>query len=833
VKKYLLLLLLIPTLIMSQDKDGKRFEFTVTGSVLDTLNNEGLSFAALSFIRLKDDQLITGGICNEQGVFTIEKVPAGVYDLLIEYMGYAPKTISGLKIMPDRKPQVDGVSGSTYAVGQAKLNLGVFYLSKFVDELQEIELVEEKAFVVQGIDRKVFHVGQDLTSTGGTAIELMEKLPSVQVDMDGNISLRGSDQVRLYVDGKPSLLNSSDLLETTPSSMIESVELITNPSAKFSPEGMAGIINIVLKKNKKAGFNGNVALTVGYPNRNNFTALLNRRTEKLNVFGSYSIMDRNGSFELEREKHTYFSEDTFHLYQDKWGVNNRKSHTFKGGVDYTPNEHTSVSLQGKYSPSERLNMDTVHYNEITIDGVNEYDRLAESESVQGQWDIDLSGMKDWESGLHLDFNVNQSHHTMDKSDLYTKTILNIIDLGFGGCPIYEQLSNNRIDEQLESKLDFSYGNEDHGKWEWGLSARTRKIDQNLFIDTIYIDSHFSETDSFVYNKDLENHFIYDDAVYAAYATYARAFGLWSFQTGLRSEQANTESYLENNDSTYKADYLELYPSLHLNYKLDESSSIQASYSRRVNRPGFHSLNPFPKYSDPYNLRMGNPFLKPEFVNSVEMGYQKFGEGTTFSASIYAKDINDMQRRYISVDSNHVSTVTYQNLNGSVDIGFEFMWSKEVSRTFNFMLSSNIYHSKMDASNLTTEYDESTIGMRSGFNAGWKKNGHKIQLSGWVRPGGEVGQGKMKTMFSTDLAYSRPVFSDKGKFTLKISDIFNTRGFGIDTRGPMFDQSFEYKRQSRYVIVSLSCSFGDQSNDRQHRKGGLRDTNGGDMDGGFF
>nr|MCS5663185.1 TonB-dependent receptor [Flavobacteriales bacterium] len=773
--------------------------------------------AALSFIRLKDDQLITGGICNEEGIFTIKKVPAGVYHLLIEYMGYAPKIIDKIRVIPNRRDRSD-------CSKQVKLDLGVFYLSRSVDELQEIELVEEKAFVVQGIDRKVFTVGQDLTSTGGTATELMEKLPSVQVDMDGNISLRGSDQVRLYVDGKPSLLSSSDLLETTPSSMIESVELITNPSAKFSPEGMAGIINIVLKKNRKAGFNGNVALTIGHPYKNNFTALLNRRTEKLNISGSYSFMDRNGSFELEREKHTYFSEDTFHLYQDKWGVNNRKSHTFKGGVDYTPNEHTSVSLQGKYSPSERLNMDTVHYNETTIDGVNEYDRLAESESVQGQWDIDLSGKKDWENGLHLNFNVNQSHNTKDKSDMYTETILNIIDPGFGGYPLYEQLSNNRTDEQFESKLDFSYGNEDHGKWEWGLSARTREIDQD----------QFSEGDhTFVDNTHLENHFIYDDAVYAAYATYARAFGLWSFQTGLRSEQANTESYLENNDSTYKADYLELYPSLHLNYKLDESSSIQASYSRRVNRPGFHSLNPFPKYSDPYNLRMGNPFLKPEFVNAVEMGYQKFGEGTTFSASVYAKDINDMQRRYISVDSNNVSTLTYQNLNGSLDIGFEFMWSKKVSKTFNFMLSSNIYHSKMDASNLTTEYDESTIGMRSGFNAGWKKNGHKVQLSGWVRPGGEVGQGKMKTMFSTDLAYSRSVFYDNGKFTLKVSDIFNTRGFGIDTRGPMFDQSFEYKRQSRYVTMSLSCNFGDQNNDRQHRKRGLRDTNGGDMDGGFF
>ena len=827
-KKYLLFALLIPSLLMAQSrgKEGQKPEFIVTGTVLDTLSNKGLSFATLSFISPKNDQLITGGICDDDGVFTIEKVPAGPYKLLIEYIGYAPKIVEGVKVMRDRSAKVDGVSGGTTAVGQSKLDLGVFYLSKSAEQLQEIELVEEKALIVQGIDRKIFNVGQDITSSGGTAIELMEKLPSVQVDMDGNISLRGSDQVRLYVDGKPSMLSSSELLETMPSSMIESVELITNPSAKFSPEGMAGIINIVLKKNKKAGFNGNVSATIGYPNRNNFTALVNRRSEKLNIFGSYSFMDRNGAFTSESEKHTYFSEDTFHLYQDKWGENNRLSHTFKGGLDYTPNESSSISLQGKYSPSERLNIDTVHYEETTIDGPSSYDRLTESSTLQGNWDVDLSGKKKWDSGLKLDFSANKSYNSKEKSNLYTETILNTIDPEFGGYPRYEQLGNNRFNHQFESKLDFSYGNDDEGKLEWGVSSRIRKIDQDQFTE---VDSTLEGT--WIDNKHLENNFIYDEVVYAGYVTYAKSYGVFSYQAGLRAEQVNTYSELVNDSSIYESDYFKLYPSLHLNYKLDESSSLQASYSRRVNRPGFHSLNPFPEYSDPYNLRMGNPFLKPEFVNAVEMGYQKFAQGTTFSASVYAKDVNDMQRRYITVDSNNVSTVTYRNLNGSVDIGLEFMWSKQLTKTFNFMVSSNVYHSQMDASNLTSEYNESTFGMWSSFNAGWKKNGHKIQLSGWVSPGAEVGQGKMKTMFSTDLAYSRPVLSDKGKLTVKISDLFNTRAFGIDTHGPMFDQSFVYKRQSQFLTVNLSFNFGDQSKNGQHRKGGSRD--GGDMDGGFF
>ena len=825
--KYLVLLLLLPSLVLAQGKNREKMrpEFTVVGSVLDSLNSKGLSFATVSFLNSESQSLVTGGICDDKGAFNILKVSAGSYNLLIEYIGYEPRIIKNITVNRSRNMQVDGISGGA-STGNYAVNLGDFKLLKSVEQLQEVELIEEKALIVQGIDRKIFNVGQDITSTGGTAIELMEKLPSVQVDMDGNISLRGSSQVRLYVDGKPSMLSSSELLETMPSSMIESVELITNPSAKFSPEGMAGIINIVLKKNKDAGFNGNVSATIGYPNRNNFTALVNRRSEKLNIFGSYSFMDRNGAFSSESEKHTYFTEDTFHLYQDKSGVNNRFSHSFKGGVDYTPNETTSFSLQGKLTPSVRSNMDTVHFNESSQFGDSIYDRLTESKINQNSWDVDFSGKKIWESGLVADFTANKSRNLRNRTNLFTQTGSNELSSMIGNYVTLEHIGTDRVDDQLEVKLDFSYGDDELGKIEWGVNARTRKIDQDQFteqdttLEGIWIDmSH------------LENHFIFDDEVYAAYATYAKTMGVWSYQAGLRAEQVYVNSYLENTDSLYNDDYFEFYPSMHLNYKLDENSSIQASYSRRVNRPRFYSLNPFPEYSDPFNFRMGNPFLRPEFVNSVELGYQKFAKGTTFSASVYAKDVNDMHRRFISVDSNSVSTVTYRNLNGSFDIGLEFMWSKQLTKTFNFMISSNLYHSKMDASNLTTEFDESTFGMWTSFNTGWKKNGHKIQLSGWVSPGANVGQGRMQTMFSTDLAYSRPVLSDKGKLTMKISDIFNTRQFGIETSGVMFDQSFVYKRQSRFLTLSLSYNFGDQSNSRQQRKGGSRD--GGEMEGGFF
>ena len=810
-------------LVVAQESYTKKEAptFTVSGAVLDFDDENGLPFAALSFLNAEDKSLVTGGICDNLGNFSIENVKGSTYTLLIEYIGYEPMFINDVKVRRPKNSQMDRSKSANLTV-----DIGAYKIKKSINQLDEVELVEEKAMIVQEIDRKIFNVGQDITNTGGSAIELMEKLPSVEVDIDGNISLRGSNQVRLFVDGKPSMLTSSELLETLPSSMIESIELITNPSAKYSPEGMAGIINVVLKKNDKAGFNGTVTATVGYPTRNNFTTLLNRRTKKLNIFGSYGYMDRSSWFKSESESFNYpDSTTTNYLFQEKSGIQERNSHTFKGGIDFTPNESSSYSLQGNFSPSTRSKMDTINYTEIDSTVPNRFDRLNSSDTEQESWTIDFNGKKDWESGVHLDFSVNQSRNTKNNYGLFTETLLDNNDPGFGVYPLIEQLSSDRNDGQFEAKIDFTYGAKETGKVEWGLSTRTRDIDQNLFTE---LDS---TTNGWVDNSNLENQFIFEDVVYSAYAIYAKSFGVIGMQAGLRAEDVYTSSNLVNDTSTYNNDYFKLYPSFYLTYQLDESTSLQASYSRRVNRPGFYQLNPFPEYSDPFNLRMGNPYLNPEFINSYELGYSKYAKGTTLSASVYAKDLNNMQRRFIEVDSTNVSTVTYRNLNGSFDVGIEFMWSKQVSETFNFMISSNLFHSQMDASNLTNEFDESTFGMRANFNMAYKKNGQKLQLSGWIRPGNSVGQGRMETMLSSDLAYSRPVLSNKGRLTLKISDLFNTRRFGIDTSGANFDKSFWYKRQSQAINLSLSYNFGDQSNNKQ-RRGGYRDS-GGDMDGGFF
>lgn len=808
-KKHLIFLVLLPSLVLAQNysRDSAISERILSGFVLDSLSQNSLPYASISLLDSESSSRLKGSICDQNGGFSIEKIPVGSYDLLIEYMGYTPKLLKGVEV---RKQDV-------------QINIGPILLRKFVEELQEVELLEKNTFVVQEIDKKVFNVSQDEANSSGSALGLMQSLPSVEVDVEGNVSLRGSDQVRLYVDGKSSLQSSSDLLENLPASMIESVELITNPSVKYSPEGMSGIINIVLKKNKARGFNGSGSLTMGYPDRRNFSATINRRSKKLNLYSSYSIMAREGAFTSESEKQTYFDEETFYLKQDKRGGDYRKSHTLKAGLDFTPNPRNYFTLEGKFIPSERIGKDTVLYNQTSVNGFSSFDRLTHSASVNGSSEFSLSGRSEWSNGLKSDLYLSQSNQSIDKSDHYTETLLNQNDW-VGNAPIYEQLTNERVDDKFESKLDFSIGNEDHGKWEWGLSYRIRQMDQDQFSDlgSTYLDG-----------SSLDNRFVYEDEVYAAYLNYAKAYGLWSFQTGLRAEQMSTRSYLDQIDSVYTTSYHSLYPSLYLSYNMDELSSVQVSYSRRVNRPKFRALNPFPKYSDPYNLRMGNPFLKPEFVNSYELGFQKYNQGGSFTASVFAKDIHDKQRRFIAVDSNNVSRVTYQNLNSTLNVGVEFLWSKKISSRLNLRLGSSIYHSKMDASNLTSTYEQSAIRMRSNFNFSWSMKGHKLQISGWVRPGGQVGQGKMKTMFNTDLVYAKNIFSDKGKFTVKISDVFNTSGFGIDTYGKMFDQSFSYKRQSRILSISLSCNFGrnNESPSSRKKKGNYNSPR--DTDGGYF
>lgn len=828
-KRYLLVLFFVPFFAVAQQGRGAASErptITVVGEVVDSLTNNKLSFATVSFVKSETGALVTGGICNDKGVFSVDGVQMDSYNILIEYMGYSPKVIENLSLKPKR----GGMSASSnFSMDPQKgliYTLETVVLSKASSQIQEVELVEEKALVVQGIDRKVFNVSQDITSNDGSAIELMEKLPSVQVDIDGNVSLRGSDQVRLYVDGKPSMLSSSELLETMPASMIENVELITNPSAKFSPEGMAGIINIVLKKNKKAGLNGQLSASVAYPIKNNFTALLNRRSGKLNLFGSYSFMDRGNEFNYKSEMNVYDGDTIARTLENKTGQHSRLSHNFKGGVDFTPNQNTSFSLQGKYTLTDNLSKDTIDNRLFEVfsdeEGLQQENLLltdsmyTTSNTDQNSWDIDFSGKHKFDNDLKMDFVINKSRNERDKLNEHERLLATRDSI----------LDNKRYDDQFESKLDFSYGDEKDGKFEWGLSARTRKIDEEQ--KGSYYDI---TTEAWVNDTLISNHFIYSDEVYAAYLTYAKSIGSWSYQAGLRAEQMNSNSELVSADS-YNNDYFEFYPSAHLNYHLDETASVHASYSRRVNRPRASMLNPFPRYSAVSSKMIGNPFLKPEFVSAFEIGYQKFAQGTTFSTSVYAKDISEKQNRFTYIDSNNVSITTHENMATAFDLGFEIMYSKQLTKTFNFMLSSNIYKSVVDASNLTEDFNDETWGSWSSFNFGYKKNGHKVQLSGWLSPSREIGQGTMKTMFSSDIAYSRPVLNDKGKLTVKYSDIFNTRKHAMELTGPNFDREFEFRRQSQFLTFSFSYNFGEQSKNKSYRKGS-RGAGGDDMDGGMF
>ncbi len=829
-KKYVFLLLIIPHALLAQARRGagdQKPTLTVTGEVVDSITGQYLPFATVSFLHQETNQLITGGICNEIGEFSISDIAMNSYTLLVEYMGYEPKSIGNLRLVPNRAEMTSGTSNFSRSDAGLVYALGNVGLSKSADLIQEVELVEEKALVVQGIDRKIFNVSQDITSSGGTAIELMEKLPSVQVDVDGNVSLRGSDQVRLYVDGKPSMLSSSELLETMPASMIENVELITNPSAKFSPEGMAGIINIVLKKNKKSGLNGQLLTSVAYPIKNNFTALLNRRSDKLNLFGSYSFMDRPRTFEYESTMNVYNGDTISRILENKTGLGTKKSHSFKGGIDYTPNDRTSFSLQTSYTLSDNINNDTIDNTTYDIlSDASDPDLLnstllidsmyTKSITDQTNWNVDLSGKHKFKNEVNMDFVLNKSRNVRDKNNTYNRLLASRDSI----------IDNKRNNNQFETKVDFAYGTEQAGKFEWGVSARKREFDESQ--NGSYYDVNL---EAWVNDSLISNQFIYSDEVYSTYLTYAKAFGSWSYQAGLRTEQMYTNSNLVG-AGQYNNDYLEVYPSAYLNYSLDETSSFNASYSRRVNRPRTGMLNPFPRYSSVSSKMIGNPYLMPEFVSAFEIGYQKFGRGTTFSTSVYAKDITNKHSRFTYVDSNNISITTHENMAGAFDLGFEMMYSKQLTPTFNFMLSTNIYKSFVDATNLTTEYNDETWGSWSSFNFGYKKNGHKIQLSGWVSPGRDIGQGTMKTMFSSDIAYSTSILKESGKLTIKYSDIFKSRRYAMDLTGPGFDRSFEFRRQNQFLTFSLTFNFGEQlkSKSYKRRSGG---SGGDDMDGGYF
>ncbi|RLJ77616.1 TonB-dependent receptor domain-containing protein [Pedobacter alluvionis] len=773
----------------------------ITGVLKDAKTQETIPFATAILIdkaTAKNAKIVQTDV---NGAFVMTEIPTGTFTFKISFVGYQTMVRDNVTIT---------ASTGTLNFGDIKMNAAKGNV------LSEITVTGQKQGMQMGIDKKIFAVDQSVISEGGSAGDLLQNVPSVSTDMDGNVSLRGSSGVKVLIDGKPSLIaggNVAQILQSIPASSIESVEVITNPSAKYDAEGQSGIINIVLKKNTKLGFNGSVALTAG--NRDNYNANTNLsfQNSKVNIYGNYGYRYGNrvgGGF----QDITYKSDSlrTRFASQNTVSKSLDKGHNAKAGIDYYLTPKSVISLSGGFNSrdnerNEQLDIRQLDKNQSPVLLSN---RTNSTDGFGTSYDANLDYVQKFKKPKEeLSFNFGYSYGTNNSNQYYSTNTTNR-----NGVPIDETLSLQRVfntgnNTNYNIQTDYALPVGKAGKIEVGYRSQIRLGENDQYADSILTNSSI-----YISNNKLINGFDSKDQVHALYFNYQNQIKDFGYQIGLRGEDARLDTHLEgytNNVLTTaegNIHYKRIYPSVFLTQKLTGDNQLQLSYTRRVNRPRPWDTNPFLDVSDPLNYRGGNPNLLPEDVHSFELGYSKYWKKVTLTSSLYFRQTNDVIQRVRSTPVNGIITSTPQNLTNQINSGLELIGRFDLIKALNFTTNVNLYQAKFAGD---ARFD---IPSSSGFSWNANLTGNltvvkslSLQVRGDYRAPEVMAQGKRNAMYGIDGGAKYDFPNKKASLSFNVRDVFNTRRWSMTTEDRATIVDFERQFQGTMGNLTFSYRFG--------------------------
>lgn len=774
----------------------------LTGKIVDIKTNLPIEFATVSLFLESAKQPVKVVQADLEGSFNIGNVTDGTYVLKISFLGYQPYTSDSLRL---------NSSALVKDLGTVKM------LPAKSTVLNEVVIEAERSSISLGIDRKVFSVDQSLISEGGSATDLLANIPSVSVDIDGNVNLRGTNNVRVLIDGKPSALgggNIAQILQSLPASAIESIELVTNPSSKYDPEGQSGIINIVLKKNKKIGLNGAISASAGSFNNYNASSNLSYRDEKINLYGNYSF--RNGNRIGGGYNKTQFLTTSGLVNNSTASNRNDLNNTIKLGADYYINPKTTIGLSGNLNHRDNNSFENLDYLFFNVP-----DQTGSSFRTSDRTGDDL--------GYDLSFDFRhefaQKDHNITSNISFGQSSENAIQnfdqefftsAGLKRDSVDRRMNDNsEFSNTLNVQIDYSLPITGNQKFEAGFRTSIRRDDESQYSEV------FSTINNdFNIDYGLSNRFALDDQVYALYSSYqnqlTKNFG---FQVGLRTEQAYLNTVYkafgtsDNNAALGRLDYLRVYPSVFLTQKLNNAQQLQLSYTRRVNRPRGWQINPFADVSDPNNIRMGNPGLRPEDINSFELSYLKYFKAVTFTTSVYYRQVNDVvQGIRLPLPDNAAATLTqFFNLTLNRSSGLELISKADLSKAISITSNLNLFYSQFKGN------EEFNIRSSDGFNWNVNLTGNvkftknlTAQFNGQYMAPRVGAQGRSLGMYGLDAALKLDVLKNKaGSVSFNMRDIFNSRRWGQTTETEFFLQESGRRMRGRLANLTFSYRFGQQ------------------------
>ena len=794
-KIFLILTLLFSAYINSQENN-----LTISGKIIDSDFNTPLEYATISIYDSKKQNLINGVISDNSGFFSIE-LTKGLYDLKIEYISFETKTLEKIDV-------------------QNSIDLGIISLSINENLLDEIEVIGEKTEIEIKLDKTVYNIGKDLTLKGSSVSDVLDNLPSLEVDIDGNVSLRGNQSVRILINGKPSGLvgiSSNDALKQFPSESVEKVEVITSPSARYNAEGTAGIINIVLRKNKLAGLNGSASLNLGDPRRVGISTNLNFRTKKISLFGNIgdnSTKYING-FKNETEYFTGREKNNF-LYENGERNSERNSNYYNGGIEYFFDEKTSFVASFVNNSSDGLT-NTSNLIDQTFDNINSLsERLEDENEIDENKEFSFNFSKKFNDKGHeltIDYQKEKSFEIESSSILNSKL-----------KPIYVRYLSEKIitDENQNSELykfDYVLPIGEEGQLEAGF----RRSNQHQKID--YLVEKEDNLGNYISDKNLSNTLLYNEKVNAYYTQYGNKKNNFSFLLGLRFEESITNvTQVVNGDNTKKK-YNDFFPTLNLALELKEDETITLGYNRRIRRARSYFINPFPSRSSITNIFQGNPNIEPTYSNGIDLGYLKRFSQTTINGSIYFRKstgeftfITESTGESVLVNGNLVPVIrrTPINLASNSQTGVEFNVNYTQSKLWRVRGNINFFESDLKGEYNGVVYDSKNFSWSGGLN-----NYLKIfssvdwQTSLSYRAPQKTAVSNRKARISSNTALSKDLMKDKLTLTFKVNDIFETQKWRIESFNENYRSYSESSwRGGRNFELNLIYRFNQKKSDRK-------------------
>lgn len=775
----------------------------IAGKLVDAATGDPVSYAHVSLMRAADSVRVENGLSDDAGRFFLQ-AKNGTFVLEVSFIGYETHY---------RNISLEG----------EMQQLGRINLSPSSKELQAVTVEGAAKLLSSDGEKRIYDVQKTILSEGGSAIDVLETLPSIQLDEEGNLSLRGSGNVLIYINGRPSNMSGDDpesVLEQFPADAIERVELITNPSSRYDAQGVGGIINIILKKNRLQGTNGQLNASVG--NRNKYTVggNVNYRKNKLNVNLGYSFQYRQTFLESETARQNTVAGLSPFFEQDYYTENYDPNHLLRLNADYNISETWVFTVFSNINYRLRDRERTYNTRHLdanrSIDSANVRNLLEEQVRYNAEGGFSL-GWDSKDDRQTFTFMSSINHQNRDRIEFFDEQFFNEM-----GNEVFAEQREQIYGRPIVSTLgilqaDYTNRIADHFTIEAGLKST---------LNTEYREQTFESRDinsgSFETNSLIADQFTFNEHVHAAYFMAKDSWNRFSYQAGLRAEWSLTNSFQPKTDCTFVNNYFDLFPSAFVGYKVNEHIEMTGGYSRRINRPNVWRLAPFVNAQDLFNLRIGNPYIQPEYTDNFEVGFIRSSDVWNVTGTVFYRNTRDAMSRVFTlfgetglVDptgtiSSDATIVTWANANRQENGGVELVNQVSASDKLDFTITSSFFQSRISgATEELGEFANETFSWTLNVLSNWIiPKWFSVQVMSNYRGPIVLPQGTIDPIFSLNLGLRREILNRKATISVNVNDIFNTQQFVINTETSSFNQRRMFNRETRIITLSFSYRFND-------------------------